>query len=60
MCNIGKHLCYCKTEYECNVPNWICSTINGDEDANMCDACLNKLAEEMQEWQDNYKESEDV
>ena len=31
---------------------WACSTVNDDEDGNMCDECLDKFAREYQEWYD--------
>lgn len=43
MCDRKEHTCYCKKVYPCTVPNWMCSTNNGDEDANMCDECLEQF-----------------
>lgn len=36
----------------CALPNWVCPTVNGDEDANLCEACLERIAQEMQAWVD--------
>ena len=46
------HPCICcKKEYDCPPCNtnmmWACSTVNGDEDRNMCDACLELAAADM-------------
>ena len=42
------HPCICcKKEYDCPPCNtnmkWACSTVNDDEDTNMCDACMTDL-----------------
>ena len=46
------HKCYCGKDYECpycfTPESYICPTLNGDEDANMCDPCMNKFAEDYQ------------
>lgn len=58
MCREKIHLCMvCGEDYECRAPNWVCPTINDDEDRNMCDKCLEKMAVEMQAWYDE-RESE--
>lgn len=50
MCYLREHMCkYCGREYACNEKNWICSTINGDEDRNMCPACKQKLEDRLAE-----------
>lgn len=50
------HKCYCGVEYECpwcgTSDGYICPTVNGDEDSNMCDDCLDKFAKDYQEWYD--------
>lgn len=52
------HECYCKKEYPCQActsgNSWACSTANDDEDANMCNECLERFAEEASEYEDNY------
>jgi hypothetical protein len=53
-----QHTCYCGKHYDCeycSTPNhgWMCSTLNGDEDGNLCDECLHRIAEEMQAAFDN-------
>lgn len=53
MCNIGVHTCYCKKDYICIDPNWLCPTVNEDEDGWMCPECMEKLAKDYQEWVDN-------
>lgn len=53
MCNLTFHNCYCGKTYPCPYPNWVCPTLNGDEDGNMCDECLDKMAAEMEEWERN-------
>jgi hypothetical protein len=48
MCYHKFHTCkYCGNEYLCDLKNWICPTINNDEDSEMCDDCRNKLEEEL-------------
>jgi hypothetical protein len=53
---IAHHCVVCKSDYNCpycHTPqSFICPTLNDDEDANMCDACLDKAAEDMQKWAD--------
>lgn len=50
------HKCYCGLEYACpycgTPEGYVCPTVNGDEDANMCSACMDKFAEEYQSWFD--------
>lgn len=46
MCRQKFHTCRCGNEYPCNSPNWVCPTLNRDEDANMCDSCLDNWAED--------------
>lgn len=59
MCNKKYHTCYCGKEYDCNYPNWSCSTVNDDEDRNMCDACLVKSSFEQQAYMDEFLEDEE-
>jgi len=58
MCRELKHKCYCGIEYPCNAPNWLCPTINGDEDSHVCPVCLDKFAEEYQAYWDAESEIE--
>ncbi len=50
------HTCYCGKVYECpwclTPQSFICPTLNGDENGNVCDECLEKFAVEMQEFAD--------
>lgn len=50
MCDMLKHKCYCGTEYDCIDPNWLCPTNNDDEEANLCPTCLERQANEYEEW----------
>lgn len=46
MCYQIYHQCrYCKNQYECALENYICPTINHDEDMEMCDLCRAREAE---------------
>lgn len=47
MCQELHHTCKrCGKEYFCNDPNWICPTLNFDEEANICKEC------EKEYWED--------
>ena len=47
MCSQHHHRCkICKNEYDCTQPDWICPTMNFDENAEMCDVC------EKEYWED--------
>lgn len=58
MCSIGSHECYCKVNYECTDPNWLCPTINGDEESNLCPECLDREIKEMEKYYDLDGESD--
>lgn len=55
MCRLAEHKCYCGLIYNCDDPNWMCPTINSDEQANMCPSCLDKTASDMQKWFDDKR-----
>jgi hypothetical protein len=59
MCRLKVHTCYCGKEYSCSYPNFACPTLNEDEDANMCETCYEKHAEEMIKYDDEFFEDED-
>lgn len=49
MCYQHYHQCnYCGKDYNCEEPNYICSTINCDEDRNMCNSCRARLETELE------------
>lgn len=53
MCDLMQHECIkCKVDYTCKDPNWLCPTVNDDEDRNMCPKCIDEFAEEYQKWYD--------
>lgn len=55
MCYKLSHTCiYCSNEYDCFEVEWICPTINGDENRNMCDSCHDKLEIELQKYIDEH------
>jgi hypothetical protein len=40
MCTEHFHTCkQCEKQYQCNEPDWICPTLNFDENSNMCKEC---------------------
>jgi hypothetical protein len=52
MCSENTHICnYCKLSYICNEPNYVCATLNFDENQNMCSECHDRLEKELQEMQ---------
>lgn len=52
MCDLKLHTCRdCKNEYACRIPNWACPTVNGDEDGEMCDDCLDRFLHEMEDFE---------
>ena len=53
MCREGNHTCYCGKVYECTLPNWVCPTINGDEDSSMCDTCMEAFEKSYNEFIDS-------
>lgn len=56
MCMHEQHTCtICKDLYPCALPNWSCSTMNDDEDADLCPTCLDKIGQDMQIWIDTSK-----
>jgi hypothetical protein len=59
---LAQHLCRCGKTYDCpycHTPNsFACPTINEDEDANMCDECLDKMVTEMLADLDNLGDFE--
>lgn len=59
MCTHQSHTCYCGKVYLCSLPNWVCPTVNGDEDANLCEVCLERFAQEMQAWVDDGGEHQE-
>ena len=58
MCKLGSHICYCGKVYTCTLPNWVCPTINEDEDAFMCDECLEKYEASYNEFIDSPESHE--
>lgn len=56
MCDLKIHECkVCKKEYICNVVNWLCPTVGGDENGLMCENCEYVSALEMEEYErDEY------
>ena len=59
MCYELFHHCnYCQKEYPCSDPNYICPTINSDENRNMCRDCEKKEAEAFQRWIDSNPDGE--
>lgn len=54
------HRCFCGVDYECpwcyTKSSFICPTLNGDEDGNMCDDCLKKAAEDMEAYAESQRE----
>ena len=54
------HKCYCGIDYECpwcgTPEGFICPTVNCDEDAYMCDACIEKFAADYQKAFDEEAE----
>jgi hypothetical protein len=57
MCKEAQHICYCGKTYPCTYPNWVCPTNNGDEDAHMCDECLEEEYKRQTEFFDSYQEN---
>jgi len=47
MCDLTEHICYCGNYYRCTDPNWLCPTINEDEEQYMCPDCLIKAEEDI-------------
>lgn len=48
MCTALGHRCsVCNEYYECNLPGWLCPSVNDDEDGFMCPDCL-------ADWEDEY------
>lgn len=40
MCSELHHVCkVCKKEYLCDQPDWVCPTLNFDENAKLCEKC---------------------
>lgn len=40
MCSERHHICkMCQKEYDCNEADWICPSMNFDENANLCTDC---------------------
>lgn len=53
MCYQHYHECsYCNLQYECELENYVCPTINYDEDRNMCDLCRVKLEQKLNQLQE--------
>lgn len=51
MCFQLYHECkYCNNQYECSLPNYICPSVNHDEDEFMCDSCRTREAEAYKKW----------
>lgn len=50
MCRMLEHKCYCGVTYPCHDENFVCPTINGDEESNMCPKCLEKWEQEYADW----------
>lgn len=45
MCYDLFHICkYCNDQYECSLPNYVCPSINHDEDELMCNPCRKREA----------------
>lgn len=48
--------CVCSEDYDCTPCTenlkWTCSTVNGDEDALMCDSCLDEMAGDFLEGEE--------
>lgn len=52
MCDLKTHTCKtCKKDYVCNVSNWLCPTVNSDENRNMCEDCEYQFALELEEYE---------
>lgn len=48
MCTLKQHICkVCGQPYDCDQPNWACSSINDDEDGFLCPKDEAVLSEEM-------------
>jgi hypothetical protein len=48
MCYQIYHICkYCGNQYECTLPEYVCPTINFDENEQMCPACEKQEAEDF-------------
>jgi hypothetical protein len=48
MCDELYHDCkICGRHYRCEEPNWVCPTLNFDENAEMCEVCEKNYYEEM-------------
>lgn len=51
MCRLLLHQCnMCGIQYSCTLPNWVCPTLNNDEDGDMCELCLEKVNQEYEAW----------
>jgi len=51
MCYLKFHKCkFCSVEYPCNLPNYVCPSINADREADMCKDCLKELEERIQKY----------
>ena len=59
MCYLHVHTCkYCSNEYHCTKKNWVCPTINGDADREMCPNCRIKLEEKLEDFEGDIKDIE--
>ena len=47
LCTWGGHNIYYDCDQCNNDAKWACSVVNEDEDAHLCDRCLELIAEEM-------------
>lgn len=55
MCAIGEHRCmFCKTIYDCELPNRECPTFTGDEESDMCPGCIKRFGDDAQRWWDEH------
>ena len=55
MCYEVYHHCkYCGRNYPCNLDNYMCPTINGDADRNMCDECRAKEKRDFKRHLEDY------
>lgn len=50
MCKLNEHKCYCGVVYFCNDEDFVCPTLNEDEEANLCPECLDREHQKLLEW----------
>jgi hypothetical protein len=60
MCSEHFHVCkVCDRAYPCEEPNWVCPTLNFDENAQMCDTCEHAYYLEMIDLMNQEEEERD-